>query len=407
MDVRVRRILFVAEAVTLAQVVRLGTLARAVPPTEFEVHFASASTAWARLEGGNPVRHPLRSITPVQMERSLRLGTRLYSRPMLSAYLEDDLRLLDRVEPDLVVGDLRWTLPTAAALRGVPSATLINAYWSPYAVRGAIPVPPHPLVRVFGEKRVARALPRVMPWILRQFARPLDAVRAARGLPPLGDLLRLLTDGTWVLHPDAPELVPTTGLPPHHLFLGPVLWQPDVPLPPGWPAPGGPPVVYVTLGSSGPSHLLSSIIAELARLPIRLLVATAGRARIGPVPANVLVADYLPGNAAVERASVVVTNGGSSTGYQALACGRPVVGVPWNLDQLLASQAVESAGAGSSVRASRPGIRQLASRVEAALEGAHSSGASRVREALGRLDARSRFREWIRHALAPRPATRS
>ena len=38
-----RRILFVAEAVTLAQVVRLVTLARALDPARYDVHFASAA----------------------------------------------------------------------------------------------------------------------------------------------------------------------------------------------------------------------------------------------------------------------------------------------------------------------------------------------------------------------------
>ena len=39
-----RRILFVAEAVTLAQVVRLVTLARALDPARYDVHFASAAS---------------------------------------------------------------------------------------------------------------------------------------------------------------------------------------------------------------------------------------------------------------------------------------------------------------------------------------------------------------------------
>ena len=37
-----RRVLFVSEAVTLAQVVRLATLARALDPTRFDVHFAAS-----------------------------------------------------------------------------------------------------------------------------------------------------------------------------------------------------------------------------------------------------------------------------------------------------------------------------------------------------------------------------
>lgn len=402
-----KRILFVAEAVTLAQVVRLLTLARALPPTEFDVHFASAPLRWPGMDLRGLTLHVLASRSPAQLERSLRRGDRLYSRRTLAGYLEDDLRLLDQVEPDLVVGDLRWTLPGAARLRGIPAATLINAYWSPHAVRERFPVPHHPLVRLMGEDLVARGLPLAMPWVLRQFARPLDAVRASRGLPALGDLLHVLTDGTEVLYPDVPELVPTRDLPAHHHFLGPVLWEPEVPLPPDWPPPRGAPVVYVTLGSSGASELLPGILAELGRLPVQLVVATAGRLRPATVPPNALVTEFLPGSEAVGRAGVVVTNGGSSTGYQALFRGRPVVGVPWNLDQLLASQIIEAAGAGASVRATPKGIRSIAALVDAALGGAWAEGAERARVALGRLDSAERFVARVRHALRAAPSSSS
>jgi len=225
--------------------------------------------------------------------------------------------------------------------------------------------------------------------------------RSGRGLPALGDLLHVLTDGTYVLYPDVPELAPTVELPSNHRYLGPVLWEPPAELSPEWPGGSGRPVVYVTLGSSGPSHLLADIVSQLGRLPVQLLVATAGRVRLGTVPSSVLVADFLPGSAAVERASAVVTNGGTSSGYQALSRGRPVLGVPWNLDQLLASQTIESAGAGSSVRASRRGVRELAHRVEAALAGEWAAGAERARAALARLDGRTRFLEFVRHAFGP------
>lgn len=43
--------------------------------------------------------------------------------------------------------------------------------------------------------------------------------------------------------------------------------------------------------------------------------------------------------------------GGSTTGYQALAEGRPVLGVAFNLDQYLATDAIERAGAGLMLRA--------------------------------------------------------
>ena len=47
----------------------------------------------------------------------------------------------------------------------------------------------------------------------------------------------------------------------------------------------------------------------------------------------------------------MISNGGSTTGYQALATGTPVVGIASNLDQYLAMQAIERAGAGVLVKA--------------------------------------------------------
>ncbi len=86
-------------------------------------------------------------------------------------------------------------------------------------------------------------------------------------------------------------------------------------------------------------------------LGCQAIVATAGRASLGTLPPGVFAADYLPGDLAARRAAVVISNGGSTTGYQALAEGRPVLGVPYNLDQYLASQAIVRSGAGLSVRA--------------------------------------------------------
>jgi UDP:flavonoid glycosyltransferase YjiC (YdhE family) len=74
----------------------------------------------------------------------------------------------------------------------------------------------------------------------------------------------------------------------------------------------------------------------------------------------VFAADYLPGDLAARRAAVVISNGGSTTGYQALAQGRPVLGLPFNLDQSLASQAIARAGVGLVVRAGLADAKNVA-----------------------------------------------
>src|SRR5438309_11465761 len=73
--------------------------------------------------------------------------------------------------------------------------------------------------------------------------------------------------------------------------------------------------------------------ATAPELGYQVLVATAGRSKLRAVPRHVHVADYLPAHLAARRAAVVVSNGGSTTGYQALAEGRPILGIAANLDQ--------------------------------------------------------------------------
>jgi UDP:flavonoid glycosyltransferase YjiC (YdhE family) len=366
-----RRILFVSEAVTLAQVVRLVVLARSLPRTEYEVHFASAHFDDLVFAGNDFVRWPIFSLSPALVERRVRGGRRLYGLRTLRRYLREDLAVIDAVKPDAVVGDLRLSLAVAAPLRGIPHLALINAYWSRYAVRDGFPLPDHPIVRLLGDKLAARYFPRALPTVFDYFAAPVNRLRKENHLPPVGSLPEVLAFGDQTLHPDPLRLVPTVGAPAAHRHLGPVLWAPKIERPSWWSRLDPKrPTVYVTLGSSGRSELLPAVVAAVADLGAQALVATAGRASVPTPPAGCHVATYLPGDEAAARAHLVVSNGGSTTSYQALAAGRPVVGVASNLDQYLAMQAITRAGAGVLVRAGSATRPQLQAAIRAGLEDA-------------------------------------
>ena len=127
------RVLFFAEAVTLAHVARPLCLARALDPDRFEVHLAS-SDSYASLVNDTPfARHTLRSIPPQQFMDALANGSPVYSADTLAGYVEEDQRLMAAVRPDVVVGDFRISLGVSAELSGIPYVTVTNAYWSPYA----------------------------------------------------------------------------------------------------------------------------------------------------------------------------------------------------------------------------------------------------------------------------------
>jgi UDP:flavonoid glycosyltransferase YjiC (YdhE family) len=400
------RVLFVSEAVTLAQVVRLATLARALDPARYEVHFAAATFSpliFDGLDGSPPLgatRHTIESLSPEVVDARVVAGRRLYGRRTLAAYVREDRALLARVRPALVVGDLRLSLPIAAPLERVPHAALVNAYWSPHAVRPeGWPMPDHPIVRLLGPARAERHFPRALPLVMRHFAAPVNALRRAHGLPPLGDMSGVLTSGDHVLFPDVPALVPTAGAPVHHRYLGYVPWSPPVGLPPWWASlDRARATVYVTLGSSGRVQRLPLVVEAAASLGCQVVVSTAGRTRLAPAP-NVFVADYLPGDLAAARADVVVSNGGSTTGYQALAAGRPVLGIASNLDQYLATQAIVRAGAGLMIRAgtaTRDDVRAALARLFG--EPSFTTAARAAAAALRAHDAATTFRAFVDEA---------
>ena len=397
------RILFVAEAITLAQVVRLVTLARGLSPARYEVVFASAPFDPVAFAGTDLAPLPLVTVDRKNVLRKIERGERIYEKDVLTKYVEAELELFERVEPDLVVGDFRLSLAVSARRAGIPHASLINAYFSPHAERDGFPLPDHPIVSLLGAKRAAEYFPRALPLVFAHFVAPLDAVRKRYGLPPSGGLLEALSAGDFTLFPDVPELCPTRELPASHRYLGHVPWEPPVALPAWLPErEGRRPLVYVTLGSSGRLSALDSVLRVLGELDIDVLLATAGRFELEHPPANVRVERFVPGGLVARRASFVVTNGGASTSYQALAEGTPVLGVPSNLDQYLAMTAIEKASAGRLVRAGEATPAAIRSAVsELFTSPALKAGALRVARAFARTSCHEGFQGVLDEVFAP------
>src|SRR4051812_2997369 len=386
-----RRILFVVENITLAQVMRLRVLAAGLDPERYEVHFASSEFEPALFEGTSFKHWRVHTIDREAGLRALAKGDRLYETRTLESYIEDELRLFEEVKPDAVIGDFRLSLAVSAPFAKIRCASLINAYWSPYAVRDGFPVPDHPIVRLVGVARAERYFPQAMPRVFAHFAAPINELRRRFGLPTFESLLHTLCFGDVVLHPDLPELCPIAGAPSSHMYLGGVQWAPDVPAP-EVEVTGDRPLVYVTIGSSGELGALPAVIQGLDGLPLNALLSTAGRTKLANLPSNIQAAPLLPGDVLCRKARFVITNGGSSTGYQALAAGAPVLGIPSNLDQYLATAAIVKGGAGMQLRSGGLRPEQVRAAAVCLLDArAETASAKRWARAFAEVDCHERF----------------
>ncbi|TQE98775.1 MAG: glycosyl transferase [Spiribacter salinus] len=347
-----RRVLVFSEAVTLAHAARPRVVADDLHKRGHEVHLA-APTYYEDLFGTSEYScHRICSVAPATFRKSLARGARLYGTRRLRSYVQEDLRLIKNVQPDVIIGDFRLSLSVSARVAGTPYLALSNAYWSPYAEL-AFPVPDLPATRLIGVRAAQWLFDRIRLRVFGWHAAPLNRLRREYGLMPLPeDLRHAYTDGDVVLYADIPDLVRLPGAPPSHEVIGPIAWSPTVELPGWWQdIPVDSTVVYVNLGSSGDTAALPLVLSALEDLDVVALVGTAGAELPRYLPRNCFAARYVPGDQASERSALVVCNGGSPSVHQALMAGKPVLGLPSNLDQFLNMQTVAAYGAGSLLRA--------------------------------------------------------
>jgi UDP:flavonoid glycosyltransferase YjiC (YdhE family) len=391
------RVLFVAEAVTLAHPARAFALAQGIERRGFTPILAADPRFAGLFPPSNWQAEKIHSISTESFLTALAHGSRIYDLPTLRAYVEEDLALMRKTRPSVVVGDFRLTLAISARVLSIPYINVTNAYWSPYA-RQDWCVPALPWVKYAGVAAANRIFRSIRKMSFAAHARPMEKLRGEYGLPSRGDdLLRQYSDGDICLYADMPELVPIFDAPQTHRYLGPVAWSAPVPLPAWWSElKRDGKLIYVTLGSSGDRSRLPNIVEALAGLGPTVVVAAAGAAFAGPPRSNVRVAPYLPGDLVVERSALVVCNGGSLTSYQGLMKGVPVLALPSNLDQFLNSGYLKASNVGDWLRPEDATIPALREKATAMLGDSHMRlAAQAIASSIRRSDPAARLASAI------------
>jgi UDP:flavonoid glycosyltransferase YjiC (YdhE family) len=370
-----KRILFMAEAVTLAHVARCVALADGLHDTGNYSIALAANDRYDGLLGELPYpRIPLYSVSNEYFLKKLATGSPLYDVNTLCRYVEDDIKIIEDFKPDFIFGDFRLSLAISGKLKNIPYATITNAYWSPYAAIDYT-IPEIPLTRIFGVAVAQTLFDWVKPIIFKIHSLAFNKACKKLGQPPLRyDMREIYTHADYTLYADMESLIPMQALPANHHFIGPVLWSAKVPLPDWWEAlPTDKPVVFVTLGSSGDSALLPMIIDTLGKMPVTAICVT-GKMQGLPRYPNVHAAEFLPADAAVKKADVVICNGGSPMVYQTLVANKPVIGIPCNLDQYLMMGALKAVGKGQLIRAGKADAKAVHDAVKQALAAREESG---------------------------------
>ena len=111
------------------------------------------------------------------------------------------------------------------------------------------------------------------------------------------------------------------------------------------------PLIYVTLGTvfNNSPDFFRSCINAFADSEVQTVVSTGGRlgtSDLGPLPGNAIVREYVPQQAILQRASLMITHSGANSVHQALYHDVPLLLVPQQLEQALVAARVAELGAG-------------------------------------------------------------
>jgi UDP:flavonoid glycosyltransferase YjiC (YdhE family) len=377
-----KRILFFAEAVTLAHLARGIVLTENLCRHGGYIVALAADNRYTQITGQiHASRIPLQSITSHDFFYKLRKGLPIYDSATLSEYVAEDLKIIDAFSPDFIIGDFRLSLAISSRMANIPYATVTNAYWSPYA-NVEYPVPEIPLVKLIGVNASQQLFNWARPAVFFMHSLAFNRTCKKFGQAPVtNDMRDVYTHADYTLYADIESLIPMRPLPDNHLFIGPILWSAQVALPEWWEnIPTDKPIVFVTLGSSGDSTLLPIILSSLSGLPITVLCVTANQTMIEKAYENVYIADFLPAEAAVKKADIIICNGGSPMVYQSLVENKQVIGIPSNLDQYLMMSIVHDAGKGQLIRSGQANRKLIWEAVNLALELMNNQTAQRFKD---------------------------
>lgn len=360
-----KKILFMSETVTMSHLIRPLKIASQLSPDHYEIHFAATHIPdflknelnhfkTYQIQGGVAEKTFLSAIAQ---------GKHPYTESILKMYVEEDLKLLKAIKPDLVIGDMRLSLKISAKLADIPYLNISNSTWDSSAILPLL-VPELPVVKVFGVKLSQFVYSMIKEDILSKLAKPFNQIAQNYGMSEYGSYYDVLTSGDYTAYVDLKSLVKCKSSKPNKINVGALLYSMST-------SHAVSPVqkkkqkqrVVVSLGSSGPSNQLQDMVNTLAELDIELVVATSGKDITLPQGKDIIAASYLPLDHVLADADLLIFNGGSGSGYLGLSHGVPLLCIPSNIDQHQFSHAISQKGAGGIIRSDKLSMKKLKSMV--------------------------------------------
>ena len=251
------KILFSADTATFAHASRSMLLAHACVDDGAITAIATGELPDA-LKGDLKIPHFRCTTTdPRDFTSRIQWGLPPFSKHEISRSVVEELDIIKRFSPNIIVSDLRVSTMIAATISGIPLISLTNSYWHDLE-QGQIPEAPLlQMMKLLGVRLTDQIVKLCYPFSEKLVLAPINAVRKEYRLPSyaaFGDIF-LRADAVAYCEPLYQPIMRRKVYVPER-YLGCVSWSAKSSTAQGFQGERG---IYVSLGSSGDLGALPKI----------------------------------------------------------------------------------------------------------------------------------------------------
>lgn len=332
------KLMIFAEGVSTAHPTRMWELAKLLDPTRFEVFFATSKKYHPLLSSCSSIQKlELETIsTDIFNQRLFHADFPYSSKELLDLILQDEL-LLKKYSPDVVISDFRLSALYSTKKFNIPLVNIIQFHWRP-GFKKEMVIPFIKPVALLGRTLSKILQPFVKPFILNKQLHQLNQLQKLYNLKPFSNIFEFYCYGDYFLYPDLPSLFKDEPLNLNEGFVGPLFWKnTETPWPKEWPQSFKKPCVYISMGSTGQQEVIPKLLTFFKKENFEIILSTGNMTYPEELLKEVYYNSFIPADAAIQKADLVICNGGTSSTYHAISLGKPILAIPSNLDQNLHS----------------------------------------------------------------------
>ncbi|MDJ0577470.1 MAG: glycosyltransferase [Xenococcaceae cyanobacterium MO_234.B1] len=362
-------IIIFSEGISYAHIARSLIIAQWLKQLSHPIVVActEASSSLFSAEGLETVT--IETADPMAIYWRLRQGSMMYETEDLLKYFKQDDRLIQHIQPRLIVSEFRFTALQLAKKYGIPSVGITEATCHPnFVPDGSVPDPfakPRflPLWLLDFISKRTKIGEKINQQTIENISISLREASKAYGLEPLPTFFDYASQGDICLLCDHPELIPIEPLRPGDIYTGALLWQRPEPLPAElFRLDSNKKTVYICPGTQESllTSFLESYVKKLLKHGLQIIVSRGKRSlELTVAHENFFIFDFVNENKLLPKVDLIVYPGGAMTTYQALSCGVPLITLPAHANQHFYSEAIARNKLGCFFRPSRLKIDTL------------------------------------------------